>query len=198
MEETKISPVIPGTSPVIPEGHIEQNSRYRPAPEVKAAIDSIISRYHPHLQEASVACLLRRGTWKNKGQVITGKATIAPEQWRLLSGCDLLIIINEAIWNVLGSKGRKVLLDHELSHFTPPATDKWGNLRWAMREHDLQEFSEVVKRHGVCTGDHRRLVEVAGQLDLESLVALTARVSDESMGDETDVMDDANNCFSEE
>ncbi len=66
----------------------------------------------------------------------TGKAVVAPEQWRYLSDCNLALIINETVWNVLEAKGREVLLDHELSHFTPPAADKNGNLRWAIREHD--------------------------------------------------------------
>ena len=91
-----------------------------------------------------------------------------------------------------------MLLDHELSHFTPPASDKNGNLRWGIREHDLQEFSEVVRRHGVCTGDHRRLVEAAGQLDLESLGALTAQEGESIMGGEYDDTEDDDNGFTEE
>ncbi|MEW5921919.1 MAG: putative metallopeptidase [Bacillota bacterium] len=110
------------------------SSRYRLAPGVKAVADPIITSYHPHLREASIAYLLRRGTWKSRGQVITGKAAIAPEQWRLLSGCDLVLIINETVWQVLGDKGREVLLDHEISHFTPPTTDKDGTLRWAVKK----------------------------------------------------------------
>jgi hypothetical protein len=167
------------------------SSPYRLAPQLKAAAEPIIARYHPHLRQAAIAYLLRRGTWKSRGQVITGKAAIAPEQWRLLSGCDLLLIINETVWQVLGDKGREVLLDHELSHFTPPTAGKDGSLHWAIREHDLQEFSEVVKRHGVCTGDHRRLIEAAGQLDLVSLGALTDQEEGESIGGADDGMDDA-------
>ena len=174
-----------------PTSRTDLSSRYHLAPGVKAVADPIITNYHPHLREASIAYLLRRGTWKSRGQVITGKAAIAPEQWRLLSGCDLVLIINETVWQVLGDKGREVLLDHELSHFTPPTADKDGSLRWAIREHDLQEFSEVVKRHGVCTGDHRRLIEAAGQLDLESLGTLTTQEEEgESMGGEDEDMDE--------
>ncbi len=195
MEQTKISPVISGTVPVSRGGGTTLNSRFRHAPEIKDLAAAVIEAYHPHLQDASIAYLLRRGTWKSKGQVITGKAAIAPEQWRLLSGCDLLLVINESVWDVLGNKGREVLLDHELSHFTPPAAEKTGNLHWKIREHDLQEFSEVVKRHGVCTGDHRRLVEAAGQLDLESLVALTIQEGESMGGDYDDPEDEDDNCF---
>ncbi|RJX27170.1 MAG: hypothetical protein C4554_04765 [Dethiobacter sp.] len=99
-------------------------SRYRLAPEVRAVADNIIASFHPHLQEATIAYLLRRGTWKSRGCVVTGKAIAAPEQWRFLSGCDLALIINETVWQVLGDKGREVLLDHELSHFTPPPPTK--------------------------------------------------------------------------
>ncbi len=90
-----------------------------------------------------------------------------------------------------------MLLDHELSHFTAPSADKHGNLRWAIREHDLQEFSEVVRRHGICTGDHRRLIAAAGQLDLESLGTLTVQEG-ESMGGEYDDTEDDDNGFTEE
>ena len=172
------------------------NSRYYLAPAIRAVADTIISRYHPHLQEAAIAYLLRRGAWKRRGHVVTGKAVAAPEQWRYLSGCDLALIINEEVWQGLGNKGREVLLDHELSHFTAPTADKRGNLHWALREHDLQEFSEVVKRHGVCCGDHRRLVAAAGQLDLESLDAFVSQVEESMGGGYDDTEDD--NCFTED
>ncbi|RJX27171.1 MAG: hypothetical protein C4554_04770 [Dethiobacter sp.] len=56
----------------------------------------------------------------------------------------------------------------------------------------------MVKRHGVCTGDHRRLVAAAGQLDLESLGALTTQEEGESMGGEYDDMDDDDGFMEDE
>ena len=121
---------------------------------------------------------------------MTGKAAPVPELWRFLSGCDLALIINETIWHALPDKGRIFLLDHELSHFTEPTLDKHGNKKWSTREHDLEEFSEVVKRHGVCIGSSRSLTEAGRQMNLVELEAMTAAEEAESLGGEYDEDED--------
>lgn len=135
----------------------------------------IIATYHPHLREAQVAYLFHRESWKSKGAVISGKAQVVPEQWRFLSGYELLVMINETVWQGLSEMGRRVLLDYELSHFAPPVAGKNGDKRWSLRDHDLQEFSEVVRRYGICIGDPRLLKNTASQMELHSLAELSQR-----------------------
>ncbi len=157
---------------------------YRLAPKVQEAAREVIARYHPHLQEARIAYLFRQGSWISRGRTVYGKARIAPALWRFISGIDLVLVLHEETWQNLSRKGRKALLDHQLSHFTAPSTDKQGNLRWGIAEQDIREFSQVIQRHGICIHGSRALQELARQHTLEALQdSLNA---EESLGGEYD------------
>ena len=56
----------------------------------------------------------------------------------------------------------------------------------------------MVRCHGICTGDHRRLIEAAGQLDPESLGTLAAQDGGESMGGNFDDDMDGDDGFTED
>jgi len=170
---------------------------YRWAPKVKEAAQEVINQHHSHLKEAQIAFLFRTGSWSSKGKTVTGRASIAPALWRFISGYDLVLILNEMIWFNLTRKGRKALLDHHLSHFAEPSEDKEGNLCWDTREQDIKEFSQVIKRHGICINSGQGLQELAGQMTLETLqdnveeeVSLGGDFFEEDLLDDEDSHDD--------
>lgn len=142
---------------------------FRPAPEAKKMAEEIINSYHPHLEKANIIYLFRTGSWKSKGRLVTGKALAIPQMWRFVSGYDLVVMVNEVIWTNLKHKGRQALIDHELSRFEEPNKDKEGNMRWGLREEDLKEFSQVIKRYGICIGNPQTLMELSGQINLQAL-----------------------------
>jgi len=142
---------------------------YRLAPKVQEAAQELIARYHPHLQEARIAYLFRQGSWTSRGRTVYGRARTASALWRFVSGIDLVLVLHEETWQDLGRKGRKALLDHQLSHFTPPSEDRQGYPRWGIAEQDIREFSQVIQRHGICIHGSRALQELAGQYALEAL-----------------------------
>ncbi|HHZ06932.1 MAG TPA: hypothetical protein GX401_09175 [Clostridiales bacterium] len=142
--------------------------------------EEIISEYHPHLKDIKIAYLFRSGKWKSKGEPIMGRALVAAPMWRCASGFDLILVINEMMYKNLDRKGKKALLDHQLSHFSVQETGSlvFGEKTWAIRGHDVQEFSDVVKRHGICFSNLRSLMS-GQQLQLESLQDLQRENSDE-------------------
>jgi hypothetical protein len=61
---------------------------------------------------------------------------------------------------VLDEKKRLAILDHELCHAQVvedeegnTATDHDGRPKWRVRKHDLEEFREIVARHGIYKQD---------------------------------------------
>lgn len=147
--------------------------------EVNDLAEEIIASYHPHLKKASIAYLFRAGRWKSRGRTITGRAVVASPLWRCLSGFDLVLILNEAIYGKLDNKGKRALLDYELSHFIEQEAGSIAERSWATREHDVREFSDVVKRHGICFSNLSALTNSARQLDLESLQEKADDTSDD-------------------
>ncbi len=152
------------------------------APRVKAAAQEIIRASHPHLEEANIAYLFRTGSWASRGKLVPGKASVVPALWRFVSGYDLVLVINELLWFNLTRKGRKALLDHQLSCFAEPFPGKDGYQCWETREQDIKEFSQVVKRHGICINSAQGLKELSGQMSLETLQDNVQE--EESMGGE--------------
>jgi hypothetical protein len=69
---------------------------------------------------------------------------------------DFIVILNYDAWQRMSAKQQTALLDHELCHGAPMIDEKTGEqkkddrgrLLWRMRKHDIEEFREVVERHG--------------------------------------------------
>lgn len=101
---------------------------YKMAPEVGPLAGEVIDKYHPHLAAAKIVYLFRAGKWRCRNRTIKGKAIIAPQLWRFISGCDLVLILSEVIYKNLSEEGKVALLDHEFSHFGEPTTGKDGAL----------------------------------------------------------------------
>lgn len=149
---------------------------YKAAPEVEALARAVIEEHHPHLERANIVYLFRAGKWRSKHHTIKGKALVAPPLWRFVGGSDLVLILNQVIYQNLSEAGKAALLDHELSHFNEPTTDNSGVLFWSIRDHDVREFSAVVKRHNICMSNLRALTddgECMEQLDLMKTLADT-------------------------
>jgi len=152
-----------------------EKSTYKMAHELSAPVSKVIDKYHPYLKDAKIACLYRAGSWKVKEVTQLGKVIVAPQSWRCLTGYDLLLIVNEVIYLALSDKGKTALLDHVLSYIKEPCADKSGLPVYGTRDHDIREFSAVVKRHRVCFSN-LRAIEGDGTFQLSLLEPLSKTV----------------------
>ncbi len=147
---------------------------YKMAPEAEALGKAVIAEHHPHLAQADIVYLFRAGKWRSKNHTIKGRALVAPPLWRMIGGCDLVLILSEVIYLNLSEAGKAALLDHELSHFNEPTTDSKGALFWSIRDHDVREFSAVVKRHNICMSNLRALTDDGPGLEQMDLMKTLA------------------------
>ncbi len=185
----------PGCNSVNSREELRRFGYYLFAPvELFVLAEKIIAEHHSYLEDARIAFLFRSGKWRNKGKVVTGRALVAPPLWRCTSGFELVLIINEILYQSLDEKGREALLDHELSRFELQNSGSlvFGEKTWTIREHDVQEFSDVVKRHGICFTNLQSLL-AGQQLQLQSLQSLQEENEDLSADDENE-----ENLFEEE
>jgi hypothetical protein len=140
---------------------------YRVAEEVAELAAELILEVHGHLSEAKICYLFRTDEWTKKGgRYVYGKASKVPEQWRYLSGYDLLVVINQSVWTTLTPERRAALVDHELCHFER-IDDAAGNVKsWTLVDHDVEEFIGVVRRHGLWKEDVSELVKAGQQMQI--------------------------------
>ena len=132
-------------------------------------LEEIRNESHEDLEGAKIALAWRRAFKPDKdGHLVLGKCCKASDLQRALVDWDFVILLNEEVWNdpdfTLDKK--KALIDHELCH-AAPALDKDGEqkvdekdrLVWRVRKHDIEEFREIVERHGCYKSDLEAFAE---------------------------------------
>ena len=122
-------------------------------------MDELNRAYHPELVEAKIALAWLYDVKPDRdGHMTLGWARKESDLHRQLHGYDIIIGLNYDWWhdNQVSDSQRKALLDHELCHVKPVVDDDGsvrlddlGNTVWYIRKHDLEEFGEVVRRHGM-------------------------------------------------
>lgn len=137
---------------------------YALAQEAQVLGEELIPKYHPHLTTVRVEYVFNEAAMKSKGKELFARA-------KKKSGLDaflfappteddpkpfFVIEINKQAWDVLNKKQKRALVDHELCHCL------WDVEKGLyMRTHDVEEFSEIIKRHGLWQPDVQLFAEIA-------------------------------------
>lgn len=162
-------------------------STYRPAPEVERIGNRLIAKHHTHLHGTRVEWVFRDEASRSGGRMVWGKA-------RKKSGLDALLanpgvedsddqdffVIEVAldVWGLLSKPQQVALVDHELSHCRCEENEG-GELRLLIAGHDVEEFGDVLARHGLWKPDLSLFMAKIGPTQLE-LFAEGARHPDDA------------------
>ena len=132
--------------------------------------DDLVGKYHSHLAEAKIAIAWRYGVKEDKdGNLPLGGVKICSELDRKLHGFDLIIWLNFAWWNQVASlEQQRAALDHFLCHCEvtknedgEEKTDEDGNTVYRRRNPDVEEFTEVIDRHGLYMAKLEKFAAIA-------------------------------------
>lgn len=124
---------------------------YLDAPQEVLDLAANLVQVHPHADfaKARVKYLIRpmkRSKWAGRCHRSTGP-------WRhLLPDYDYVVILWAEYWEA-HEANREPLLYHELCHVARTESDKW-----ALRDHPIQEFPEVIAEYG-CWSPELRCLE---------------------------------------
>jgi hypothetical protein len=130
-------------------------------------LEELVAEHHPHLAEAKLVLLFNR-SWRVSaaGRLILGKCKLGSDLDRALADYDVAIQLNEEFWldEETSEQQKRALLDHELCHAKlrldpdsgEPLLDDLGRRVYAIRPHDVEEFEDVIKRHGTYKRDLER------------------------------------------
>lgn len=159
-------------------------SKYFDAPEVQQIAESLIEKYHQHLIDFSVKIryVFVDKTPSSKGKEVWGTCRkVSGLNAYLESGdidCDpfFVITISKEIWDILPNDKKLALVDHELCHawaevkqekedeeqeLDEDTTESEQVVKLNVKPHDLEEFSCIVRRHGLWREDIQDFVEAA-------------------------------------
>ena len=124
----------------------------------------IVADYHEDLVDARIA-LAWCFSWKADvdGRIVLGQCKKASDLDRELAAYDFIILLNRTFWSDadVSDAQRRALLDHELCHGAlkldpetgEPVEDERGRKVYRLRKHDLEEFTDIVERHGLYKRD---------------------------------------------
>jgi hypothetical protein len=120
----------------------------------------LVDAHHEDLSQTNVRIALAWATsWKADvdGRLTLGKCKKATDLDRELAPYDFVILLNQDFWQNgrVTDAQRQALLDHELMHaacvYDEQGTikvDERGRTCYRVRKHDLEEFADIVTRHG--------------------------------------------------
>ena len=117
--------------------------KYFDAPAVEEIAKDLIPKHHSHLKNQPIMFLFVRymSDW--------ARMNLRSEKERFISGYHFLMEVNHKKWAELSDKQRIALVDHELCH--AGIDGKSGDPM--LIDHDVEEFGEIVKRHGLWRDD---------------------------------------------
>jgi hypothetical protein len=130
----------------------------KPEPDTPyEVLDRIVRDHHDGLSMAKIALVWLYDVKADKNaNLCLGKARKASDLDREFSMFDIVIFLNYQVWGELTPRQREALIDHECMHVTPTTDDQGeykmddrGRIVYRMRHHDIEEFRDVVKRHGL-------------------------------------------------
>lgn len=164
---------------------------YGPAPEVQDIAESLIAEHHNHLAMAKIAYVFVDPPMKSKGDIVLGKVSKVSAKANALirmgstevfaedeNAFDFVMEISEEPWGDLSGNIRKALIDHELMHAwwtwdliteVDPVTDKVVAVHkefkaWTVRNHEVEEFVDIVGRHGLWNEQLKEFNEACDEL----------------------------------
>jgi len=122
----------------------------------------LVEAHHEHLANARIA-IAWCTSWNPDvdGRVTLGKCKRASDLDRELMPLDFVILLARWFYESgdVTDAQREALLDHELCHAEvvmdrdEPKLDERGRIVYRTRKHDIEEFAEIVLRHGTYKRD---------------------------------------------
>lgn len=140
-------------------------------------LEEVQTAHHSHLKDATILLAWHEG-WKHDadGHRKLGMAKKCSDLDRERMPGDFVVVLNQNAWEFMDDTQKRALIDHELCHCQvaadtngEPKIDDRGRVCYRMRRHDIEEFQEVVARHGCYKADLGRFVEAAMKKRTEPL-----------------------------
>lgn len=150
---------------------------YREAKEVEEIAKDLIQKYHQPLIDFNVDiryCFVNKTTIKGNKEIwgtcqkISGKNAYLAEN-NPDNEPFFLITISEPVWSILPLDKKEALVDHELCHCFAEVKQEDDDsdfeqdnpVKLSVKPHDLEEFSCIVKRHGLWREEIEDFVKAA-------------------------------------
>jgi hypothetical protein len=118
---------------------------YEVCDELKTLAEKVITTENMDLEGAKVQYLL---VYPYISKRVAGRCIKNNGELNFYSGSDYLVEMSGELWDKLDDTVKYVLTQHELMHILV-VTKENGDTQFNLRDHDIQDFQTIVKKHGV-------------------------------------------------
>ena len=128
-------------------------------PDIYALMDELIQEHHPEVALAKFRLAWHYGWAADVDEILVYakiRKASALDKALAAEAIDYVIELNAEAWPGLDDGKQRQIMDHELCHATPDCDangeqkmDEDEGLCWRVRKHPIQEFPEIIKRHGI-------------------------------------------------
>lgn len=129
-----------------PKKVINTKKEFEVSPELKELAETVIQEQNLDVSPAKVEYLL---VYPNIAKTVAGRCIKTSKELSFFSGNDYLIEMSGELWDSIDDSVRYVLMQHELMHIMPVMNDKTGDWKFELRRHDIEDFSIIIKKHGI-------------------------------------------------
>ena len=140
---------------------------YDEAEAVASIAGGLIPNYHPELANARFLFAFASKGWSKGGRNLSGKVRKVTGVWEWAVEKDFLMEIAADQWNEMNESQRTALVDHLLEWCVGEEDENTGEMKWSIREPDVQEFTTILERHGAWHAGLTGLVSVAQRIQLD-------------------------------
>jgi hypothetical protein len=114
--------------------------------DLKKLAETVINDQKIDVYPAKLEYLL---VYPNVSKSVAGRCVRTGKELKFFSGFDYLIEMSGELWDVLDEPTRLILMEHELKHVCPTMNEKSGEWEFTLRDHDVQDFASIIKKHGI-------------------------------------------------
>jgi Fe-S cluster biosynthesis and repair protein YggX len=135
---------------------------------LKKRADRLIEDHRPLLKNVIVNYLFRPEAPVANGKTIAGMCIKVDDRNRTIHEHDFIIEISKDVWDSIEEEAwRDALMDHELAHAglrldedgNILRDEETGRIKTYIIPHDIEEFEDVLERHGAYHGALRKFLE---------------------------------------
>ena len=127
--------------------------------DVLNLVEKVKLECYPVLAHTSMRCVFSlKPMSRGSKDVLAVVRKVTSLERQLGIGYDFILLINEQRWILLNSYQQEALIDHELAHIRCKVRED-GSVEYRLVGHDVEEFTDVVKRRGLWDVDLKELVE---------------------------------------
>lgn len=123
----------------------EKKKRYEVSEDVEKLANKVIADKNLDISPARIKYVL---VYPHINKKTAGRCIMARPMVKLFGECDYIIQFSGDLWDKLDDDRKEILMYHELLHVLPVMNDRTGEWNFKLRDHDIEDFSIIIKKHG--------------------------------------------------